>query len=132
MERLMAKKQEKSDVSADVTAEVADKLKRFVAVAGGPPNWTDTIDSMLWRAAQRLGISQRRAKAFWYREAGGLSAVEFLTVQRRAQELLERQAEHARLVAEISDLDRRERVGSQRAGTTADSGNQRDPKEAAE
>jgi hypothetical protein len=117
MEPSMDKKREKSDVTADFSARVSDDLKRFVAVAAGQRAWSDSIESMLWRAAQRLGISQRRAKAFWYREAGGIGADEYLMVRERAQELLERQTAHAALQAEIAELDRQERARGQRVGT---------------
>lgn len=116
----MTKKREKSDLSADFSAQVSDDLKRFVAAAAGPRTWTDSIESMLWRASQRLGITHRRAKAFWYREAGGIGADEYLMVRERAQELLERQAAHVALQVEIAELDRQERASSKRVGAKKD------------
>jgi len=124
MEPSMDKKREKSDVTADFSARVSDDLKRFVAVAAGQRAWSDSIESMLWRAAQRLGISQRRAKAFWYREAGGIGADEYLMVRERAQELLQRQAEiHER------NNETREAIARARSalrGTRTDAAQRRD------
>lgn len=118
----MSKRTEKTEMSADIQARVADDLKRFVAVAGGPRGWSESMDLLFERASQALGIKKSRARAYWYREAEKISAVEYLAMRARAQELLERQANHARFEVEIAELRGQGRTADQRVGAAKDAG----------
>ena len=74
-------------MSTDITAD----MRRYVIAAAGQRGWHDNIKSLLHRASVRLGISPRRAKAFYYGEARIISAQEYIAVSERVA-VLERLA----------------------------------------
>lgn len=106
----MSKRLEKSEVSAEIASEIADEMKAAIGIAAGPRTWDDTRERWLWRAAQRLGIDQRRAKSFWYREARQITATEYLTVKQRIAALQTRIAESEARNAETRSTIRRARI----------------------
>lgn len=104
-------KQGKSSVPPAVSAaDVAEEMRTAVMEAAGRREWSDTIDLMLWRAAQRLGISHRRARAFWQREAKAITATEYLTVKQRIAALQARIAESEARNEETRKTIRRVRI----------------------
>lgn len=83
----MSKRSEKREVSAEIASGIADEMRNAIGVAAGPRTWEDTRESWLWRAAHRLGIEPRRAKAFWYREARRIEAAEYVQVKTNLAQL---------------------------------------------
>jgi hypothetical protein len=77
------------DVSADDKA-VADFMRDAVQITAGKRGWSDTIDLMVWKASQVLGVTPRRARSFWERSAKKITAKEYLTAQARVAELRQR------------------------------------------
>jgi hypothetical protein len=120
MEQIMDKKVPGSDMGAVSSDTVADEMKACVALAAGPARYGDTIEAMLWRAAQVLGFPQRRVRSLWYRSAKNISAIEYLLIKERANELLQRQARHAQNEIEIAALVGREGARGQRLGASPD------------
>lgn len=116
----MSKRLENPDVSAEISSALADEMKAIVADAAGPRAWTDTIESMLWRAHKALGLPQRRVKAMWYREPYRLSAAEYLHCKKVHAELVARRERQEAIHAAHKDqavvLDRPGRVGGQPLG----------------
>lgn len=90
----MTKRVENSVMGAEISAAtVAEDMRAAVMAAAGKPEWGETLERMFWRASQRLGISERRARAFWRREAKAITYVEYMTVMQRLDALKRRQAE---------------------------------------
>lgn len=115
----MAKRASKPDMSAASLDTIKDDMKACVMIAAGPPRYGDTVEAMLWRAAQVLGITQRRARSFWERNPKRIEALEYLVIVERAKALQERRTNHAALEAQISALARQARDSGKRLGARA-------------
>lgn len=87
------------------TAEQAREL--LIAVAGPRDLSAPSVKALLWRAATRLGIGLRRARAIYHREARLIGADEWFAIQRRANELGIKagwsEAAHARLAMDLCE-----------------------------
>lgn len=112
MERDLSKITEKPS-----TMEIAADMRRAVMEAAGEPKWGQKQEFLIWLASQRLGISPRRAKAFFYREARSISAEEYALVQARIRELREHDARRrAEIAAMESSLSQARGTDLRRAG----------------
>ena len=51
-------------------SETLREMQEIVRGAAGAPQWGDTKQAGIARAARRLGLSFRRARSLWYAEPG--------------------------------------------------------------
>ena len=69
------------------TATAAEEMRRFVMIAADARPWGDNLKARLHRAARVLGISPRRARAIYYREAKVIGADEYLAAKKIADDI---------------------------------------------
>lgn len=71
------------------TADYAADMRRFVQVAADARAWGDNIKSRLARAARVLGITPRRAKALFYKEAKVIPVEEYMACKQIVEQIRE-------------------------------------------
>ena len=77
----------------------------LIADIAGPIRLGENIKSSLAMVARKTGLSDRRVRALWHREARRIDAEEMETLRRAAGQ--ERKNEDAELVARIEELEAR-------------------------
>lgn len=86
-------------------------VRDVVIAAAGERGWSDTREAWIARAARRLGLNYRRARAIFYGEARRIDADEYLSLILRAESLRLEQARQEAVNAAIqADLRARAAV----------------------
>lgn len=74
--------------SADMSSTIAaEDMRRFVMLAADARPWGDNVKARLARAARVLGISPRRARAYYYREAKVIPVEEYFAAKKIADQI---------------------------------------------
>ncbi len=110
---------QKSEDGAVTPEQTVDEVRALIEQAGGRREWSDTRDSWLAKAAQRLGITHGRAKSLFYRKVKAIPAHEFLNIRARAEALQQRDEHRRAYIEETRTLAESGGIAAQMAGNIA-------------
>ena len=103
----LSEMREKLSENREMSEAVGQQMSLWVREASEPAQPGEHIGQRIRRAAKRLGLSESRAKRFWYGEKTRVSAAEYLSVQDRLHAIADDQLRLMRRRMAVTEAKKR-------------------------